>query len=89
MIQFVNVPGYWMNETSGVLRPAVEAFLRGGPMTAEQVAAMRAYLRQWIAGDWGTGSTLDALRESVHDINSRAAIDRWIEVATDFGADPL
>lgn len=40
------VPGFWMNETSGVLRPAVEAYLRREPMTPNQIAAMRAYLRQ-------------------------------------------
>ena len=32
-------PGFWMNETSGVLRPAVLAFLNGGPMTAPDIAA--------------------------------------------------
>lgn len=42
------IPGYWMNETSGVLRPAIEAYLAGGPLAAEHVGAMRAYLRQWI-----------------------------------------
>lgn len=43
-----NAPGYWMDETSGVLRPAVEAYLHGRDMTPEEIVAMRAYLRQWI-----------------------------------------
>ena len=43
------IPGYWMYETSGVLRPAVGAYLRAEPMTDEQIAAMRAYLRLRIA----------------------------------------
>lgn len=34
------VPDYWMHEVSGALRPAVEAYLAGGPMTAEQIAAL-------------------------------------------------
>lgn len=41
-------PGYWMNETSGVLRPAVEAYLNGTEMTPGQIVAMRGYLRQWV-----------------------------------------
>ena len=44
------VPGYWMNETSGVLRPAIEAYLLEKDMTAQQIAAMRAYIRQWMEG---------------------------------------
>jgi hypothetical protein len=34
------VLGYWMYETSGVLRPAVHAFLHDEAMTGEQIAAM-------------------------------------------------
>lgn len=48
----LGIPGYWEHETSGVLRPAVTAYLRGDAMTPDHVAAMRAYLRQWIAGGW-------------------------------------
>jgi hypothetical protein len=39
-------PGYWMYETSGVLRPAVEAYLAGGPLSEAHIAALCAYLRQ-------------------------------------------
>lgn len=85
----LTVPGYWMNETSGVLRPAVEAYLKGEMMTGEQIAAMRAYLRQWINGTWMECDTLTMLRESVEHLESQFDIACWIEAATDFGADPL
>ena len=39
----MSAPGYWMNEMSGALRPAVEAYLHDEPMTARQIAAFRAY----------------------------------------------
>lgn len=81
-------PGFWMNETSGVLRPAIEAYLAGGPMTTGQIAAMRAYLRQWIAGDF-VGPGIDMLRSSIDDLTSRKAISRWLRRATDEGIDPL
>ena len=81
--------GYWMNETSGVLAPAVEAYLMGHPLAPEHVAAIRAYLRQWIAApDW-RGPLIGELRLSVEGIDSRAAITRWLDLADEAGIDPL
>jgi hypothetical protein len=37
----ISAPGYWRNETSGALRPAIEAYLQGGPMTESQIIPMR------------------------------------------------
>ena len=39
-----HVPGYWMNETSGQLRPVIENYLTGGRMSARDIAVMRNYL---------------------------------------------
>lgn len=82
-------PGYWMFETSGVLRPAIEAFLNGGEMTGSQIAAMRAYLRQWIACSLWVGPMVDVLRTQVDEIATRADIDRWLNRAAAEGIDPL
>lgn len=84
-----DMPGYWMNETSGVLRPAVEAYLNGGPMTGEQVAAMRAYLRQWINAPVWMAPDLDALRAAVDDLASWGDINRWLREVDHWGIDPL
>ena len=64
----MSAPFYWMYETSEVLRPAIEA----------QIAAMRAYLRQWIAAPW-KGPGIDALRQRIDDLTSREAIESWLE----------
>jgi hypothetical protein len=83
-------PGFWMNETSGVLRPAVEAYLRWEPLSAAQIAALRAYLRQWIeAYAWLEEDELFTLRQEVDQLTSREAIDRWLDAALDLGIDPL
>ena len=91
-------PGYWMAETSGVLRPAVEAYLDGGPLTAEHIASLRAYLRQWIMAEVWDGNPhaggeerarLANLRAGIDDLTTRAAIARWLDDATDIGLDPL
>ena len=82
-------PGYWMNETSGVLRPAVEAYLNNEPMSEGEIAAMRAYLRQWIMADGWQGPSIDALRAAIDGLTSRQAIRRWLDVALDENIDPL
>lgn len=85
----MKAPGYWMNETSGVLRPAVLAYLNGDPMTAAQIAAMRAYLRQWMErGDW-RGERVQSLSRLVHGLDSREAISNWLTMAEQEGIDPL
>ena len=86
-------PHYWMHETSGVLRPAVEAYLNRQPMTAMQIGVMRAYLRQWIKSPvWdipGPDEDLAKLRRDVETIRSREDIDAWIEAGLEIGHDPL
>ena len=84
----MRAPGYWMHETSGVLRPAIEAYLTGKPMTVEHVAAMRAYLRQWMQGDW-RGDGIKELRTRVDGLTSRQAIRDWLDLAEAEGIDPL
>lgn len=84
-----NVTGFWMNETTGVLRPAVEAYLAGGPMTTLQIAAMRAYLRQWVAAPTFRGPEVDRLRRDIEGLTDRAAIRLWIARAVEEGIDPL
>jgi hypothetical protein len=82
-------PGFWMNETSGVLAPAVEAYLSRRPMSAFEIAAMRAYLRQWIAAPGFRGPEIEDLRRRVRDLTSREAIGAWLDKAFVAGIDPL
>lgn len=81
------MPGYWMHETSGILRPAIMAYLNGDELNEAHIAAMRTYLRQWInAPDW---LNVDELRNGIDALTSGEAIDKWIERAVDAGIDPL
>jgi hypothetical protein len=82
-------PGYWMYETSGVLRPAVEAYLAHDELTPAEIAAMRAYLRQWIMAPGFRGPGVDELRRRVDELTSRQAIARWLDRAEAEGIDPL
>ena len=91
-------PGYWMYETSGMLRPAIERYLTGAALTEEDLAALRAYLRQWIkAPIWDQNphagpaerAWLARMRTRIDDLTSRKAISDWLADAIDGGIDPL
>jgi hypothetical protein len=85
----MSAPGYWMCETSGALWPAITAYLKDEPMSEEMIAAMRAYLRQWIMADGWVGPEIDALRAGTDRLTSRQAIRRWLDIALDENIDPL
>jgi hypothetical protein len=85
----VNIPGYWVNETSGQLKPAIEAYLFGKSMTEAQIAAMRAYLRQWIEAPLWQGAEVHELRRRIDNLVSYQAIGDWLRDADAIGIDPL
>jgi hypothetical protein len=83
------MPGYWMDEVTGQLRPVVAAYLTGLPMTARDIAVMRVYLRQWIEDGWWLGPMVDVLRTQVNEITTRDDIRRWLDRAMEEDIDPL
>jgi hypothetical protein len=82
-------PGYWTNETSGVLRPAIEGYLCGRPLTTIQIAAIRAYFKQWISSELWAGDGIEVLRSLAERIRTRVDIDQWVHMADKEGLDPL
>lgn len=93
-------PQFWMNEVSGRLHAAVQAYLehRDDALTPDAIGYLRAYFRQWVGSDaWDlnpaaddtTRAELAALRAGVDGLTSAAAIDAWLEDADRFGIDPL
>lgn len=84
-----SAPGFWMREATGVLRPAVEAYLTGGALSSEHVAALRAYIRQWIEHGAWAGPAVQQLRRDVDLLTSRPAISAWLDRALEKGIDPL
>lgn len=91
-------PHYWMWEESGVLAPAVHAYLRNEALTDVQIGALRAYFRQWIGSPvWNQNphmdevgkAQLEALRRGVETIRTREDADAWVKHAVAQGLDPL
>jgi hypothetical protein len=93
------LPPYWKNETSGILQPAITAFIERGVYgsktpapTPEQMGLIKQYLALYInAPCWqeGVQGQLAALRQSVNGINDLASCDRWLDEAMKWGFDPL
>jgi hypothetical protein len=84
-----HAPKFWTDETSGTLQPAVRAYLTDATLTEPQIAAMRAYLRQWIQSPLWEGPGIQELRRSVDQLHTRAAIAEWVAIAVNAGLDPL
>jgi hypothetical protein len=87
-----------MHESSGRLAEAMKRYLKEEPLSNYDIGLIRAYLVQWIESPvWDDNPNLDAagraelqeLRQAAHKITSRRAIAEWVEVATDWGIDPL
>lgn len=85
----MTIPGYWPNETSGVLVPVVRAYLEGVELDVAGVATMRAYLRQWIEAPAFVGADVDELRAAVDELVTTDDVRAWLERAVDAGVDPL
>lgn len=85
----MTVPGYWMNETSGVLEPVVRRYLAGEELDPAEVATMRAYLRQWVWAEGFLGPDIDRLRSGVDHLYNTGDIRAWLGRALDAGIDPL
>jgi hypothetical protein len=87
-------PGYWFQETSGVLKPVVRAYLAGSRLDSDQIGLMRRYLEQWFdASVWeaiGEDMTqLESIRQRVHRIATNEDIRAALKDALDLGIDPL
>jgi len=94
----MKAPIYWMNETTGILKPAMEHYLYNVPLAVKDIGAIRAYLRQWVRSEvWDQNPYSDEngrallanLRELVDSIHDRAGIDTWLDLALELGMDPL
>ena len=84
------IPGYWQNETSGRLRPAVEAYLlTDRELTNAETRIWRAYLRQWIGAPDFRGPQVELLRNFVDGIIDRETLAKWLDHAIEAGCDPL
>lgn len=90
------IPYYWLNEQSGQLPTAINAYLHcrgGGELpTDKQIFFIRCYLEHWVnAPCWAEDDigTLAKLRQTAPQIKTVADIDKWLDLALEIALDPL
>lgn len=88
------LPHYWQDEKNDSLRPVVIAYLGGDTMSTDNIACLRAYLRQWVSAPvWtkyiGDSLALSVLRMSIDEVTTAEHLRCWIKVAVDAGLDPF
>ena len=87
----VAAPGYWMHETSGVLRPAIEAYLCQDLIliVGKHHRDPRLPQAMGLHRPCGKDPGVEHLRARVDGLTTRRAIDAWLADALDAGIDPL
>ncbi len=90
------VPLYWMDEESGAMREAVQAFLYwavrlpGQPRPSqEQLALLRDYFAHWINAPGWAGKEVEKLRADIQSASTAEELLQWQERAESEGIDPL
>jgi SLT domain-containing protein len=79
-----------MKEQGGKLKPAILGYLHGGDLDREEIALIKAYLKQWVDHPgWERGRNLTQLRRMVDHIDSREDISKAVWLAVSMGMDPL
>ena len=79
------LPGYWMHETSGILKPVIHRYLNREPLDASDYQIMRAYLKQWVScGAWVCPADF---AERIDGLTSYEALDNWLDDAIDLNMD--
>lgn len=83
-------PHFWMQETTGVLAEAVEAYLDSEPLTPRSVELIRLYLKQYLERAVLTGDAKRALLlQRAQTLSNAAAIEEFAEEVAEYGIEPF
>ncbi len=81
-------PRFWMEETTGVLNEAVDAYMNGERLSADQINVIKIYLRQFIERAKLAGAANKRLLQSKIDKLSKVSeIERFADEVSEYGAE--
>ncbi|WP_029214888.1 hypothetical protein [Kallotenue papyrolyticum] len=81
-------PRFWMEETTGALGDAVETYMNGEPLTAQQLELIKIYLRQYIERAVLSGdANKKRLLSQVDKLKSTADVERFADELSEYGAE--
>ncbi len=83
-----NPPRFWMEEQTGVLEDAVEAYMAGERLTERQLTVLKVYLKQFIqraplAGD----ANVPRLLQKIDRLKTARDVENFADEAAEFGAE--
>ncbi len=81
-------PRFWMEETTGVLSQAVDAYMNGERLTPEQINVIKIYLRQFIERAKLSGAANKRLLLSKIDkLTKVGEIERFADEVSEYGGE--
>ena len=81
-------PRFWMEEKTGVLEEAVEAYIDGERLTAAQLTTIRTYLKQFIERAPLTGDAkVHLLLQKIERIRTSKDVEDFADEAAEYGAE--
>lgn len=81
-------PRFWMEEQTGVLAPAVEAYLDGERLNTAQVEVIKVYLKQYVERAMLTGgANKPGLVRKIDKLKSSADLERFADEVAELGAE--
>jgi hypothetical protein len=83
-------PRFWMEEDSGLLAPAVDAYINGEKLDAQQLELLQLYLRQFLERAVLTGAAnRNKLLARVARLRSAHDIERFADELAEWGVEPF
>lgn len=81
-------PRFWMEETSGALNEAVDAYMNGEKLTTEQLNVIKLYLRQYIErAVLSSDANKKLLLSKIDKLKTTADVERYADEISEYGAE--
>ncbi|OAN45518.1 hypothetical protein A6A03_14225 [Chloroflexus islandicus] len=83
-------PRFWMEETTGRLAAAVERYMQGEPLTADQLEVIKLYLTQYLERAVIEGSAdRKRLLSRIDRLRTTRDIERFADELSEVGVEPF
>ena len=81
-------PRFWMEETTGALSDAVDTYMNGEKLSAEQLDLIKLFLRQFIERAVLSGeANKKLLLSKIDKLKTTADVERYADEVSEYGAE--
>lgn len=83
-------PRFWMEEQSGLLKEAVEIYMRSEPLGPAQIEVLHIYLRQYLErAVLASDANRDKLLARIAKLQKTSDIERFADELAEWGVEPF